>query len=177
MAGHFITPIKYTQRTSVFPTSVNVSSYFTPHIENCRMYTPEHNSPVLVSRLFNRSQYGKWLFNFLPNLGPVQNYKYYLFIKNKHVTSPALSVNTKLCIGHKKFWNYRTFSWLYRTTRHLFVWAPHELHYTTYFIYWSSPSELDIGSWCQPPHHHHDPKTFQAGSLKQTHLVSKLILS
>ena len=32
--------------------------------------------------------------------------------------------------------------------------------------YWSSPSKLDIGSWCQPPTTP-PPTSFQAGSLKQ----------
>ena len=43
-----------------------------------------------------------------------------------------------------------------------------------FWIYWSSPSELDIGSWCHPPHPTTPPthpQTFQAGSLKQPILL------
>ena len=52
-------------------------------------------------------------------------------------------------------------------------------------FYWSSPSELDIGSWCQPPHPTTHQQTSvrvessrarQAGSLKQPILFSILLL-
>ena len=52
--------------------------------------------------------------------------------------------------------------------------------------FWSSPSELDIGSWCQPsthppnsthpPHSTHHPQTFQAGSLKQPILYFYIVI-
>ena len=40
--------------------------------------------------------------------------------------------------------------------------------------FWSSPSELDIGSWCQSPYLH---KLFQAGSLNQPILLHKFLIS